>query len=354
MYFTRQIVEIHQREFFLYRILSGYIFYKIGNVELKIKSPTLDVLYKASEIAFNAYETALKNEIMTDIDIYNMMIENGMWTAEKENQLNNILPKHIEHWKTEMYKSFFRSKDREKLRKFLNTAKKELTKLYNERHAFDHSTCNGIANYAKIQYIIEKSTFTKNDKLYSWKNSSPYLAMVFFQENLISEDNLRLISHTHPWDGIWSAAKKSGQVFSKPATELSNDQQRLIVWSSMYDSIRDTQDCPPDELINDDDCLDGWLIIKKQERDAQNNQIAAAKLMKNDKIANANEVYLVAQSVDDAKKIDMLNSSSAKEIKKQRFEHISKRGEIKEGALPDVKRQLQIDMNRALMQNARR
>jgi hypothetical protein len=281
------------------------------------------------------------------------MLEYGLWKEEQETELVTILPKHIEYWKVELFKAAFRTKERQTFRLHLATAKTELNRLYNLRHSFDHATCAGIANYAKFQYIVEKSTFYSNGKKYNWNKTSPYLALTYYQDNIISEDDLREISHTTPWENIWSAGKKNGRLFEKPGVELTQEQQRLIMWSSMYDSIKDYTDCPADEIINDDDMLDGWLILKRQERENNMTQNQAGQLIKNDKIANSDEIYLVANTIDDAKKVDRLNTNFARDLKKKRFNFIEKKGEVSEVSLPDVQQRLSMELTQVMMASAK-
>ena len=37
----------------------------------------------------------------------------------------------------------------------------------------------------------------------------------------------------------------------------------------MYDNIQESLDYPSEDVVEDDDMLDGWLIIQKQKRDKE-------------------------------------------------------------------------------------
>lgn len=341
-------METYKKEHLISRICAGYLRYPITDEVLRIHNPSLDINYEANELYCKVFTKSLNAGLSTDKNIYNLLIERGIWTEENEKNLILVLPKHIEYWKVEMYRAMFRSNDREKFRKYLDKAKTELLRLHQKRHMFDYATCEGIAHYARVQFIIENCTFTKENKLYDWDKSSPYLAMAYYQENIIAEEILRELAHTTPWDNIWATSKKNGSIFPKSGVELSQEQQRLIMWSSMYDSIREYPDCPSEDMVNDDDILDGWLIIKREEREANAGKAGLEVGIKNNKIANADEVYLVAQTIEDANKIDMLNSNLARNIKKQRFDYIKKKGEVNEAALPDVKQRFQMELTQAL------
>lgn len=331
-------MESHEKEFLLYRILNGFIKYKDTN--LIIKSPTKEILYKASEIYLKFYNLSINEGIMTNNDILNYLIKLDKWTEENEKQLNEDLPKQIEHFKEELFRAYYQSDRKKTIRKYLDTARQEYNRLNNIRHSFDHISCAGVANYAKLQYIIENCTFYKN-KLYNWSRYSPYLLMSFFQEKIIEEEKIRELSHNHPWYIIWQVGKKIGNVFNRASVDLSFDEQRLVMWSILYDNVNEQSEAPPQDVIDDDDALDGWLSIKRKEKGENTGNIS-----KNEKINNANEIFIPASNLEDARKVDNLNSNYAKTIKKQRFSFVKEKGQVSEQDLPDIKQQLMMEQNR--------
>jgi len=84
-------------------------------------------------------------------------------------------------------------------------------------------------------------------------------------------------------------------------------------------------DCPDNDVINDDDMLDGWFIIqnKKREREKKENQFENST---SDKIKNSDEVFVMSSSTKEDAKINDLNSPMSKQIKKQREAVINKKG----------------------------
>jgi len=68
---------------------------------------------------------------------------------------------------------------------------------------------------------------------------------------------------------MWAAFKVNGVVFSQ-GSQMTLQQQLLLMWSRMYDSIQESVEPPEMDVIEDDDMLDGWLSIqhdqKRQER----------------------------------------------------------------------------------------
>ncbi len=335
------------REFFLMRILSGRLIFKDG---IEIRTPSVDLLYTSFEIYKEYYEKAMNEDIIDDTGSFDYLVSLGKWNEEQQKNLDKVLPGHIEWWKEELYKARLNLGRQETIRKGLLVAKKEYERLNNIRHSYDHVTCAGIANYAKLQYLVQQCTY-KRKKRYNWTDYSLYVLMLHYQDNIISEDYIREISHNSPWHTIWAIGTKTGGVFGKPSIKLSLDQQRLAMWSMMYDNIRESPNPPSEDVINDDDMLDGWFSLERKNRGETQQSLGS-------KIDSADEIYIpVAEPdstlkppeyyIDAARKIDNMNSSFNKNLKKQRFKAIEKAGGVlTEQNLPDVKQDLLMQMAR--------
>lgn len=337
-------MEQHEREYFLYKILSGYAPYKIGSKKLKIYHPYGDILYEGISVYIDARNQALEDGVMTEKEALELLESDRLWSDEKEKNYQEVLPKHIEYWKKQLFLSFFKSEDRKTIRKYLKKAKQEYEEMHNTRHKYHANTCDGIANYSRLQFFVENLT-KYNGKKYTWKEGSSILAISEYQNSFVSDDKIREISRTAPWSQIWSCGKKINNIFGKTSLELTNEQLKLISYSSMYDSIHEHPECPSDDIIKDDDCLDGWMLIQREKRESKIKESDAEKLLSG-KHKNADEVYFVAQTVEDAQRIDALNSAQARNIKQQRFNTIRKHGEIHDIMLPDMQQKLQMAINR--------
>ena len=75
-----------------------------------------------------------------------------------------------------------------------------------------------------------------------------------------------------------------------PDREMTFDQRNICVWSRMYDNVQESHECPSEDVLNDDDLLDGWFIIqrKKQEHDKLVSEVEG--MTNNEKIANSEEI----------------------------------------------------------------
>jgi pyruvate dehydrogenase complex dehydrogenase (E1) component len=125
---------------------------------------------------------------------------------------------------------------------------------------------------------------------------------------------------------------------------LTDDQRTLIGISQMYDRVYEHPECPNDDILEDDDALDGWMIIQKRkiEKDKKQQQIDSM----NPKLKNAQEVFIMANNSNEADEVVSLNSSESLNRMKSKINHVQKFGFTEESQLPDV----QIDLRNQLNQ----
>ena len=340
-------MELAKREFLISRIRSGYVPVVVKNKRFLVYYPTIEVTVRANQIYIEEYDKAVENDLFDDTDIMNLLIGVGIWSDDKEKELLEILPGHIEYWKIELYNNILKSKTQNTIRKYLRTAKEEYSKLYTIRHSFDHITCVGYANYVKNMYIISKSTRYKNKNV-NWKNVDLNAVMNGYYAELLDTDTLRMLSRSYPWNTLWPVLKINGRIFD--TINLTFEQQTLISWSSMYDKIYESPECPSDDVISDDDMLDGWLLIQKRKREgARQKQELQQKL--GGKLGQADDVFLMAEGPQDVQKIDMLNEPHIARVKQQRVAEIkSHGGHLLEQQLSDVKRKRAMQLRQAFSQ----
>tara|TARA_R110000751_G_scaffold176980_1_gene283208 strand:+ start:116 stop:496 length:381 start_codon:yes stop_codon:yes gene_type:complete len=80
----------------------------------------------------------------------------------------------------------------------------------------------------------------------------------------------------------------------------------------MYDNVYESPDSPNEKIIEDDDCLDGWFVAQKRKYEKDKKQQEVDSMIKNPKIANSQEVYVVAPDNQAAQEIYDLNDPAAR------------------------------------------
>lgn len=327
----------HEREYFISRIRTGFYLVKIDGISLKIVTPTIDQEYELNEIYQEAYEQALDDEFMTEEDMKYWMFEKDLWTPYDDREIEKV-KKDIEDFKIEIFNIRNNERSKNLTRSKLRSAEQTLSKLFERKNAYQTNTCEGIAFLEKTFAFLKKCTYLNNE-LFDFEYVSIDTVLSSYYLSILDESKIRDIARNEPWRTLWILNNKDHKVlFSNTQRELSIDQRNLLVWSRTYDTVHESMDCPSDEVINDDDMLDGWFVIQKRKRETKQLESEAEDLIKNSKVKNSNEVYLMAGSKDDAKKINQLNDTSSKVIKKERFAKIEQsQSPISQSALPDEK-----------------
>lgn len=327
----------HERELLVYRVICGYLRLKIDGQTIKVRSPSNRLKYEAQEVFQEYYDRA--KEIGVEED-YSYL---SNWTNSEEKRLEE-LKTDIEDCKIDLYNAAFQEMESIIVRSRLETLKLEQATLFSKKNFYAYLTCEGIASHAKRLFIIEKCSYL-NGKRCDWSEISLAKVFNYCNEHYLTEDMYRELARTEPWGSIWRTRPKF--------KNLTEEQKYLILWSQQYDSIYKHPDCPPDDIIADNDMLDGWLILKRREREGRQGQSIVSKKLTNEKIAQSGEVYVLAESEREAKVIESMNSAEAKRIKQQRLHTVKEKGEVRESEMPDVIQDNMMKINQATLRHIR-
>lgn len=335
----------HEREFFVYMIRNGKLKISQNNTVVYIYPPTLDQLFESCLVYNEAYDKAYSDEIMTEEDINFWMKENGIWTLYDDN-LEEKYKNNLEDLKVEIFNSRNEEKKVKKIRNLIRESEHKLLSHSNKKHAYYQNTCEGIAQIEKISWLIKNTTYINDNKLYNFDEISLQYITDEWQSSFLPDTKLRDIARNDPWKSLWVIRENAkSPLFHNPLnTELTHNQKNLLIWSQMYDNIQESLDCPPKNVIEDDDMLDGWFIIQNRKKEAELLNKDFENDTKNEKIKTSSEVFIVTSDPKRIQTIENMNSDSAKVIKKQRNLAISQKKELLEQDLPDKK--LEIEMSK--------
>jgi hypothetical protein len=342
-------MEPYEREFYISRICAGYLKYKIDSeLSIYIHALDLDQQYEANELFKESHNEALMSEIITNEECREMLIERELWSEEEEESLEK-LGKDIEELKVQLYNASFKNDLKHSIRKGIKRAKNKFLELAQKRATYDFLTCKGYATFCRYNWMLENVTKYKDGTLYDWEHVDLNQALSFYHTQQLNDDQLREIAKTEPWKSVWSSSKKNGTIFNRCGVELTEEQRSLIAWSSMYDNVYESMECPTDDVIEDDDSLDGWLIIQRRKREQEQKKLSAENVIGNSKINNADEVFIMTDP-SSTKDIDGLNNPVAQSTKKARLKDIKRREKAgkkftKHSNLKDVKQRINMEAN---------
>lgn len=344
-------MELWQKQGIISRIVAGETQIKL-NIDGEpcifcVRSPSVIWQMYAEEIYQQVRETSEWHGVPTSDDMITFLQTNGLWTVEDQRILDGI-EKDVENLKVGLFENMLNTKIQQQTRSLLQNAKEERERLILRKHGYDSFTCEGIASSAKLRFLLGSSIFINGEAYWDgaecWNEPDNILDKVFSElvAKRISEENFREISRSEPWSTTWATAKHAGrELFDRSAVDLTDDQRSLIVWSGVYESIRNHSECPANEVFEDDDLLDGWMIIQRRKRDSELNKRQGDNIVGNEKIRNAPEQFLVT-SPDKVGQVIGMNDREGLMNFKQRMKTIenAKGEDVPESAMPDTQRDI--------------
>lgn len=346
-------MENKQASLYLSRVLSGQYIFLYNNTIYKLVYPSIDIKYRAELYALDHYDQNKYNNWIKDDEILHLLVDAGLWTYDGDSKLEEI-EKQIENYKVELYNNFLNPKKIKQLKKTIANLNKQYSRLSYLRHSFDHLTSSGFCSLLKNQYVFIHSLFDNNNKPvfdtdtyidYNYLNN----LLNVVNENTIDISSFKALARHELWKNYWSTNKNN--ILDRAVVHWTDEQKTLVIFSKMYDSVYEHPECPPDSVIEDDDMLEGWLIIQRRNSEKQKSKNRAEKLLENKKLGNAKEVFLMASSKEEAENIYNLNDAQSRHIIKERNQIIlNSNKDIPEQNLPDVQRELLVQNNKKFFQ----
>ena len=308
----------HEREYFVSQIRAGIVYVIEDDINLKIFNPTLEQHLDSLVVFDRAYSDAYRNDVMSQDDMVEWMIERGLWSKENEDIIEG-LKKDLERCQIEIYNARNNREKAEHIRKYIRAGEHQLIDIMSKKMVHYSNTLEGVASAEQSAWLIENCTFC-DDKPYDFSDLSVPYVLTSYRESTLSAKDTRELARNEPWRSVWMTRNDTGcDLFLDVKSRLLDDNQKtLVVWSQMYDNIQESMDCPSNDVINDDDMLDGWFIVQGKKRDRERTESEFENSTKSDKIRNSDEVFVVARSQADVGRIESMNDIGGKMTIKQR------------------------------------
>lgn len=347
-----------ERELLVCRIASGKVRLAVptarGPRSLVVHPPTRDQRYAAAELYAEVLRKGEADGLFDDVSLMDYLLREGLWDEDRE-KLYEGLPKDIENGKVALYQATFQADERAVIRKALKVAKDKLAEVAADRARYDYLTAAGAAAVAKSRYLLAVGLHTPAGRpvfpepdLWGMEAGPLDAAAEAFAAARVPDAAYRELARTEPWRTLWANAKAEGGAFGVCPVDQTDEQRALAGWSGLFENVAQHPDCPADDVLADDDLMDGWLILQRRAREERQKARAGDDLLGNEKIKNSQEVYLVAQTADDARKVMDKNDQFSKAIFKQRMNVLAKKGEVHELEMPDTAQRLRTEVTRRL------
>lgn len=342
-------------DYYITRILSGYLIFFYNGDRYELQYPSNSLRYESHLIYNNIINDEKYAEWIREENLNKVLIMLGLWNKDTEKNISKI-EKQIENYKVDIYNNFLNKENKEKIRNNLRNMEDSLNRILNTKSEFSSNTLEGYASSIKNEYIIS-NTLYKNKKLVfnnnENKNNSSYQyfnALVNeINQHIISIKTYKAIARHNTWRSIWNCNKNN--IIDRPAMDWTEEQKSLINLTKMYDSIYEHPESPDEKVIEDDDALDGWLILQRRKN-------AKAKTQQdldnsNPHLKKAQEVFVIANQKEDIEEVFGLNSPEGMHRMKEKFGFIKTtidQSEINDLSLPDVQREARSQLAEKLKQ----
>lgn len=340
-------------EILLHRILNGYLIFYYQQEKYELRRISNTVRYEADILYKDILSDEKYNDWIREENLNNLLINLGLWTTETEKSIQQ-LEKRIDNLKVELFENLMNTTAQKRIRSGLDSTRLGLSRINNIRNEFFSHTLEGYASSIKYEYIICHSLYKNSKRVFEYENQDHNSVSLNYFNNLVGEINkytintsdYKQLARSYIWKSFWSAGKNN--VFPGSTSEWTDDQRSLVSFSQMYDSIHEHPECPDDKVINDDDMLDGWMIVQKRKIEKAKKQAAVDSI--NPNLKNAGEVFLFGRKAEEVEEILSLNSPEAMNRMKEKISYINKVGQADDGSLPDNQRQLAVEMQNMVKQ----
>jgi hypothetical protein len=334
----------NDKEILLYRILSGKTSFVFDNEKYTLINPSLTIKYEAALLYNNIVNEEKYYEWFREENVEHIMIGLGLWNFETNKNLK-MLEQKLDNLKVELFTNFMIPSKTKNIRSSIKTTKNSINKIYATKQNFLSNTLEGYANSIKHEYIICNTLYKNNNLVFDinqdYGSFSLFNSLVQEIDKLmITTENFKELARDNIWRNYWNSCSKN-ELFDEPTVDLSDEQRALINISKMYDNIYEHPECPSEQIIEDDDALDGWMIVQKRKNEAAKKQNAFDSNNKNNNMKKAGEVFVMAESKDDAESIIEMNTLESKMLMNEKLSYVNSQTEaVNDGDLPDVQRTL--------------
>jgi hypothetical protein len=351
-------MEQVELENMLYSILYGTYYVTYNNVRYSCVPNTLQDKYEASIIYKQIMHDMKYEEMLTWEEAQRLSELTGKWTNQDEAGLKD-LDKMVENTKLQMYLNYTNPMSVDKLRKKLKQVQNGIVRSNQTKYKLYHATKESHAENIRAEFLIAMS-FRDNcgNRLYNidsfWDCNNSLIQAAIEEKPIFAMDKIRKIARQEPWRSMWIAHK--GDTIGKPSVEWTEHQRILCSFSKMYDNVYESTECPPDEVINDDDVLDGWFIKQRKDREEAKQEKSTDHHFGNHKGKGRQELFVMARNQDEVNSILNQNDASGKAVIETRKQVIKNAGgeAVKEQEMPDVRRDLQMQAVQEMREKFRR
>lgn len=340
-------MDLAKRTKLVARLLSGLTPVKSGDGVYFLKEPSLEARLLAEEAYCDALAEAAELELYADEEAVGLAAQDGIWDPRKNAQLDKSL-KELDELKVGLFEGYEVPAARQKAREKLADCRSLISRLSEAKWHYRDRTAGAYAAAKKARVLVGLCLYKSGQRVFGddpsgWVDSGLIDRVVeVAAKDRPSECEIRELSRTTPWQGYWAVGKPNP--FGSPAGELGDDRLALCNFSIMYDRVEECPDRPSREVLEDDDALDGWLILQKRKQGGRDPEFLKDKMIGSKEIANMQEVFVCVRPQEEVglskeeqiETIQSWNDFEARRVQKARAKQIAEEGQVHHVNLKDV------------------
>lgn len=327
----------------LYRIILGYYYIEINDQIYKVITPSLDIKYRA-EILFDKTieDNKYDKRWLNDDEIKYYLLINNIWMDKDDKRIKEV-EKIIEDNKIDLFKNFSNSKTKNKLKKDIQSLKKSLNKLYSRKKTLDYLGIHDYALSIKNEFIVMNCVYDERNHLVFDRSETDcdFSKLQSFVKEIIdasiSVEDMKTLVKSSLWRSYSACCD-----FNRDILNINDDYKYLINLHKMYDNARQHPEAPSEDIIEDDDALDGWFLFQNRKAEKEKKKQSALSKFDNKKFGQHN--FIFAENQEEANTINELNDDEEKIFAKQLIEYSKNNPGAKWQDIPVIRRQLEQEL----------
>lgn len=322
-------------------IQAKFVYCIVNGKQIVLCHPSSDIKSMASFIYERELLIAENNGMISRENLLEICYHIGVWTMEKSDQIRR-LGEQIYNIKKSLLDFVFQKNKLESHRKILRNNERMLLELIGEQGLHLKSCAENYATMKQQRFLMCHMAKDIGRNLL-WKDMDDMnnntdislinrLIEIYFDNYRIKSSVLREIARSEPWRSMWKAGKSCNDLFNTSVCDWSENQLELCRWSDLYDSINACMDRPSDDIIDDDDLLDSWIIRQNEKEKSKNKANLLTNKSKNAK--GRQEIFIFADR-ESAKDIYGANDPMTRINIQAKQQMINNAGELPDEKAPD-------------------
>jgi hypothetical protein len=348
-------MTFEERQKLVRRITSGKLYgiMNHNNEEhyVVFTDPVLSFLTEADFVYTKVYKNLVSNkDVMTLESSYKLLREKGIWTDQMQQDLVS-LESDLEKLQAKVIQLKFQKAHQKSIKNLIKQTKEKIIELARVRDQLWESTAEFFAERHKTRFLMKKIVQVENQQLLEDPNFLDILSVYYYKENFVEEAKTREIARTDPWRLYWIVSKDTGtHLFPHSCVEMTDLQYALVSWSRVYDFAFSSSNRPSDDIVEDDDAFMAWYRAEVKRISSESQRQALEQSLGSG--FGSQEVFVPADS-EGAKEVYDLNDPIGRSRIKERQKALLIKGQLHQAELPDVKRDINMELNRLASENTK-